>query len=91
MIYSTNTSVADSSPAIKIDNDDSTAVFIAPVGGIVLENGAEATAVAASRVHLSNNATLSYDPSSHDPTNMRFTVAPAGTWRMADDGWREIR
>lgn len=84
---STNTSTSDSSPALSISNNASGAVFYATAGTLELNNNAGAKALAGYRLHLNNNATVTYVQSDFSGY---FANSPSGSWAIKKSTWREI-
>lgn len=83
--------VSDSAEAIRIDNNCTGAIFIAPNGGINVLNNAIITAAAGKGVHMGENALISFASAYHDASDIRLAAEPNGTWRIVPGTWREER
>ncbi|MFH1461229.1 MAG: hypothetical protein ABIF84_02315 [Patescibacteria group bacterium] len=85
MMLSTNNSIDLTSPAIKLDNNATGAIFYASHGAIYLSNNISVREATAYKLILDNNAVISYDIGLE---NINFSSGPGGGWSV--ENWREI-
>ena len=86
MFVATNASLDENAPALDIANNAAGAVFLAPNGVLRLRNNAGATSMAAKKLYLDNNATVTYDQSGL--AGLNFSNSPGGIWRRKPGTWR---
>ncbi|MFH1046983.1 MAG: hypothetical protein V1738_01670 [Patescibacteria group bacterium] len=82
---------SSSSPAITVSNNAGTAVYLAPNGRAQISNNAEAIAVAARYVTLSNNAVIDFDQSGVlTELEMSIESSDEEGWQVEPGSWREL-
>lgn len=74
------------STAIKASNNASGAILYAGDGVIELENNAGLKELTAYKIHLNNNATVTYESGL---ANAQFSSGPGGGWAIDKGTWRE--
>ncbi len=91
LMYSSNTSTADSSPAIKVANNAAGGIFYAPDGAVRIYNNGSAVAAVARRVYLDNNAAINYDNAGTTPSSMTIAQVAGGVWRFLQGAWHQFK
>ncbi len=86
MLLSQKTST--STAAINISNNASGAIFYAGSGRIDVSNNGGAKEITAYRVHLNQNAVITYETGL---ANANFTSGPGGGWEIADQTWQLLQ
>jgi len=89
MVATTNSTVSDSSPAMLIENNASGAIFYALNGTLRLSNNGGAKAMAAYRLFVDQNATVTYLES--EMSDQHYSNSPGGVWRVTEGSWHEVR
>lgn len=72
--------------AIEVKNSSSAPVYYAPHGLVAIENNTNLKEVAAYKLHLKNNAEVTYETGL---ANAFFSSGPAGGWEII--GWKETK
>jgi hypothetical protein len=90
LLVSTNTSLADTSPAIDIGNNAGGGIFYATEGTVRVRNNASATAIAGTRAFVDQNGSIDYESGGRDLSDIRLSTLPPGTWRIMESAWREV-
>lgn len=80
MVLSTSTSTS----AITLSNNGGAVILYAAYGTVNLANNADAKSLNGKFIHLSNNATVTYDSGL---ANANFVNGPSGGWEIG--GWKE--
>jgi hypothetical protein len=87
LFISTNTSTDTASPALRVANNASGAVFLATGGLLKLDNLAGAKSLSAYQLRVSQNASINWVES--ELANAAFANSPGGRWRLVAAAWRE--
>ncbi len=74
--------------SIDLHNNASGAIFYAGDSMIFLHNGVNATELVANKLHLDNNAIITYE---QGLLNTQFSSGPLGVWQIEDGSWQEIK
>ncbi|HTM68967.1 MAG TPA: hypothetical protein VL426_06755 [Candidatus Binatia bacterium] len=82
-------SLVDTDPAISVAQTAQGVVFLAPYGTLRLQNNAGAKSLAAKRLFLDQNSTVTYDSS--ELADMHFSASPSGVFRVNKGSWRQIK
>ena len=77
-----------SEEAIDISNNVTGAIFYAGTGVIEVSNSAGAKELTAYKIHLNNNATVTYDSGL---ANAQFSSGPAGGWEVSRQTWQLLQ
>lgn len=86
MLLSTNTELVDTAdPAIEVGNNCDSAIFYTTQGLIVLLNNINAREVTGYKIHMANNAEISYESGLEKAS---FVSGPGGSWEVT--GWKEV-
>lgn len=85
LVVGNGTSVNQSNPAMDISNNATGAILFAPNGMMVIQNNAALLEATAYKLHLNNNAEVTYQQGLADIT---FSSGPSGGFEIAS--WREV-
>lgn len=89
LMVAMNESLVDTAPAISVAQTASGVVFLSPNGTLRLANNASAKSLAAKRLFLDQNSTVTYDSS--ELADMNFSASPSGVFNLAKGTWRQIK
>ncbi len=73
-------------PAIKVSNNSTGSIVYAGDGVIEVSNNAALQEITAYKIHLNNNATITYNAGL---ANVNFSAGPSAAWSI--DGWQESK
>ncbi len=89
LIATTNTSTSDASPAMLVQNNAAGAIFYSLNGTLRLSNNGGAKAMAAYRLYVDENSTITYLES--EMADQKFSNSPSGIWHVSAGSWHEVK
>lgn len=85
LFVGTSSSIAESSPAIEVNNNVSGAMMFSPNGLLLINNNVNLVGVTGNRLILNNNVEITYEVGL---ANLSFTSGPGAGWQLLS--WEEV-